>query len=87
MTRHANNPEEEILLSKLIDSYEKLPFKVDRPIRRFIRDLLNDAMSRCDDFLSSIFENSHTISDSPDVRFRGAQMSAFRREHVPLVPI
>ena len=72
------------LLSKLLDSYESLPFPTGTSIKRFVIDLLNAAISQFHELSSEIYENSHTIGDKIDVIFRGELLSAFRREFVPL---
>ena len=77
--------EREEMLSCLIDSYELLPIVIGIPIRRFVMDLLNAAISKMHELVSEVFENSHTIGDYESVRFRGEQLSAFRRERVPWV--
>ncbi len=82
VTKLSRNTEKQDLLKKLLDSYRHLPVDVG-PSRKFVRDLLNAVISKASGLSQAIFENSHTIGDDIDVRFRGELLSAFRRENVP----
>ncbi len=73
------NEEEQKLLSMLLDSYPETWFK-KTGIRKFIRDLLNEALSKVSALLDKIFLNGHTIGDNFDVEFRGVQLASFKRE-------
>ncbi len=71
------------LLSNLLDEHPYFP--ADRSkFRRFIRDMLNAALSKSDTYSKKIFESCHTIGDDFDVKFRGEYLSAFEREHIPI---
>ena len=78
--------EEKKLLRKLLDPYPQFVME-SSSFRRFLRDLLNAALSKVDSLLDSVFENGHTIGDGLDVNFRAEHLSAFRREYVPLPPL
>lgn len=80
----ANNDKEHKLLSQLLDSYDILPEKIIGPVSRFVMKMLNAAISQLHMLNAKIYENSHTIGDDLDVRFRGELLSAFRREYIPL---
>jgi REP element-mobilizing transposase RayT len=76
---------EQALVAKLLDFYPHFESKFGE-FRKFIRDLLNAALSSCMQFVDTIFENGHTIGDAIDVHFRSQVILAFRREHVPVSP-
>ncbi len=80
----ASNDKQRKLLSLLLDSYDILPEKITTTVARFVIDLVNAAISQFHLFVSQIYENSHTIGDEPDVKFRSELLSAFRREPIPL---
>ena len=71
------------LLAKLLDHYSDLSIQKSG-FRKFVRDLLNEALSKAHVLLDSLFENAHTIGDEFDVKVRGEILSAFARDYVPL---
>jgi len=71
------------LLSTLLDRYDGFIEKLTVPVARFVRDLLNAALSKFHQLTDEIYENYHTIGDQMDVTFRTELLSAFRREHIP----
>ena len=79
----AERDEEKAPLRKLLDPYPQFDCKAST-FRKFIRDLLNEALSKAQFLLSSVFENGHTIGDERDVIFRGILLDAFCREYVPI---
>jgi REP element-mobilizing transposase RayT len=74
------------LLETLLDSYEGFVDYKSVSIARFVRDLLNEAISKLQFLTAEIFENSHTIGDEFDVTFRGELLSSFHRVHDPGPP-
>jgi len=75
--------EKQKLLASLLDQYPEFDSD-EKSFRRFVRDLLNAALSKAETFLDSVFENIHTIGDEIDVIFRGELLSAFHRDYIPL---
>jgi len=75
--------EEQKLLASLLDPYPEFDSE-EKSFRKFIRDLLNSALSKAESFLKTVFENIHTIGDDSDVIFRGELLSAFNRDFIPL---
>jgi len=54
--------------------------------KKYVRDLLNAAMSMVQQLKASVLCHGHTISDKDSVAYRKEYFSAYRREHVPWVP-
>ena len=75
-----------ILLENLLDPYEGFVERTTVSIARFVRNLLNEALSKFHLLTAEIYENSHTIGDEFDVLFRGELLSAFSRVHDPAPP-
>ncbi len=75
--------EKQKLLSELLDDYPDFA-STKSDLRKFIRDLLNEALSKVEIYINTLFENGHTIGDEMDVIFRREYLSAFQREYVPL---
>ena len=55
----------------------------DSNIRRFVLNLLNDALARAGELVTAVFGHSHTIGDKPAVEFRSVLLKAFRLEKNP----
>ena len=78
--RIACDDEELRLLEGLIDTDTEL---YPENSRKFVLDLLNEAISRLGDLTPEIFGHSHTIGDGATVRFRSGLLKAFRLEKNP----
>ena len=76
----AKNENDEALFEYLLDSDEDI--YGDNP-RRFVIDLLNEALGKLEEFDAKVFENSHTIGDNIAVKARTSILSAFRHEKNP----
>ena len=80
ITRFSNDEEGRLLLENLLDS-DDLLYKGN--VRRFVLNLLNDALSRPGNLSPEVFNHSHTIGDADAIGFRAALLRAFRLEKNP----
>ena len=79
----ADNANEVVLLSSLLDDHEHLFDRNKSSIARLVKELLQEAIEKIVDLKESIFNHSHTISSSDSIKFRKGYLRAFRREKVP----
>ena len=81
----SSNEEEKKLLRSLLDPYDSTtPLGVSNP-RKFVRDLLNAALSRMGELSAAVFTHSHTIGDPESVASRARKLFALRRAHLGIV--
>ena len=80
----SSNEEEKKLLRGLLSSYNSTPLGVSNP-RKFVRDLLNAALSRISELSAAVFTHTHTIGDPESVANRARKLFALRRAHPGIV--
>ncbi|MBP6217389.1 MAG: transposase [Oligoflexales bacterium] len=83
LTHFEISAKERVLLSDLLTPYKHLPGYEFIQEKKYVRDILNAALSKLLELTREIFENSHTIGDNIDVIFRRGFLSAFRRTYIP----
>ena len=78
--RIARSEKERHLLRTLLD-YDDVIY--EKNVRRFVLNLLNDALVRIREFVQGVYTHSHTIGDKASVEFRATILKAFRIEKNP----
>ncbi len=82
-THFGRSEKEARLLSNLLNPYKQIPGYEEVQEKKYVRDLLNAALSKIFEFGRQIFENHHTIGDKTDTDFRRNLLLAFRKTYIP----
>lgn len=70
-------------LKSLLDPYEDLPVNFGKSEFQFIKDMINQAISKVENYTKEIFENYHTIADPQIVELRAQLLYGLRKECIP----
>jgi REP element-mobilizing transposase RayT len=72
---------EKKMFSTLLSPSSVLPIKLDRPIIRFVLDLINDGISKIKNLCDKIFKHNHTIGDPNVIDIRRKEISSANKHN------